>query len=825
MSGRSLNLSRLRVAVLGLALAAPSVALAQLAPVIGDHYAARESDTGFVGGVSGGGGYGTSVPLDLPGARGGLKVPVQVVYGGRRFGAAGLGWDVPLSFIRRDVRVAHRRPANIPNASPQPREQLTLDGMALVRKADDTGWVARRNDAQLEVRDVGGGVFESYDGNGTRYSFSSRPAGASQPLDNGNLYLLQDIFGKGGTHVHLDYTIGTPTLAGSVTGLSIDLASVSYNYDSTGSCAKHQVSMFYDSDAPAPVSISMLGTTPLVRLHHLFAVVVFARESADDSSQPCSGAMKALRGYNLNYQNDADTGQLQLSRVTMFGKDDTPERFINLPVATYSYGQVTDPDNKLHYKLSQRITALPDGYDSKFDATFGDIKSFGIAFTEAGFDDGAAPPVSVHNLLDINGDGRPDLLYSPTNFLDFFTAGMTAALNKPDPADPTKSVFTPINIPSRGGEPTGDRFDERQTTATPRQMDIDGSNNKSERWHQLMDMNGDGRVDVVVANELVNKWVIYLNKPDPQDPNLVTWVRREIDIRPLYGYLPGTTEGFFLPLSSSVSGHDKRFNHCWRWDGSRWNQDLFGYTNNDPQRPLNKCAFGPQGQNESAPGFGSIDLSDTSIVQWELRDINGDGYPDLVFNTSPVSQLDAPNPEPFGSGSFVGQFRETQVTRPFDLPQGTTVNAVLNVAGVHLGSSQSIFSTPIVLDTGCGVARWTSDIDAAGRSASTQQCGFADINGDGLADRVTFGGTARTRDRRFDRAVFRRIHPVARACRALGIHPGVDRRSGTLEAVHLPGTTARSLAVSYSNRDLFGQANSWLQRYQWRRHSGLPPLG
>ena len=110
-------------------------ALAQIAPVGGDHYAARESDTGFAGAVSSSGGYGTSVPLDLPAARGGLKVPVQVVYGGRRFGAAGLGWDVPLSFIRRDVRVAHRRPANIPDASPQPREQLTLtlDGMARPR--------------------------------------------------------------------------------------------------------------------------------------------------------------------------------------------------------------------------------------------------------------------------------------------------------------------------------------------------------------------------------------------------------------------------------------------------------------------------------------------------------------------------------------------------------------------------------------------------------------------------------------------------------------------------------------------------------------------
>ena len=85
----------------------------------------------------------------------------------------------------------------------------------LVRNADDTGWVARRNDAQLEVRDVGGGVLEMYDGNGLRYSFSSDPPAPSHPLDNGNFYLLQDIFGPGGTHVHLAYTIGDAKLAGS----------------------------------------------------------------------------------------------------------------------------------------------------------------------------------------------------------------------------------------------------------------------------------------------------------------------------------------------------------------------------------------------------------------------------------------------------------------------------------------------------------------------------------------------------------------------------------------------------------------------------------
>ena len=83
-------------------------------------------------------------------------------------------------------------------------------------------------------------------------------------------------------------------------------------------------------------------------------------------------------------------------------------------------------------------------------------------------------------------------------------------------------------------------------------------------------------------------------------------------------------------------------------------------------------AVGPQGQNPAAPDFGSIDLADTTITQWELRDINGDGYPDLVFNTSAVGQLMRPNPAADRiSLSTGGQFSETQVTRPFDLPPGT----------------------------------------------------------------------------------------------------------------------------------------------------------
>src|SRR5262249_31000411 len=124
-------------ALMGLALAAPwfsSGVRAQIAPT-GDHYGARASDTGFSGAVNSSGGYGASVPLALPPAQGGLPVPLGIVFGGNRGGAAGLGWDVPLSFIRRDTTIAHSRPASAPGASPQPREQVSVMLGATSRKA------------------------------------------------------------------------------------------------------------------------------------------------------------------------------------------------------------------------------------------------------------------------------------------------------------------------------------------------------------------------------------------------------------------------------------------------------------------------------------------------------------------------------------------------------------------------------------------------------------------------------------------------------------------------------------------------------------------
>ena len=91
-----------------IAVAWPMSVKAQIAPT-GAHYAGRATDTGHAA-LTDSGGYAAAVPFELPPSRGGLPVPVQLVSGSRGFGAAGVGWDVPLSFVQFDF-IGHRRPA------------------------------------------------------------------------------------------------------------------------------------------------------------------------------------------------------------------------------------------------------------------------------------------------------------------------------------------------------------------------------------------------------------------------------------------------------------------------------------------------------------------------------------------------------------------------------------------------------------------------------------------------------------------------------------------------------------------------------------------
>jgi hypothetical protein len=134
-----------------------------------------------------------------------------------------------------------------------------------------------------------------FDGQGRTYSFTVSPT-----MNGGTLWLLSSITGVGGSKVQIDYSITTPSVPGG-TGLTIDLIRASYNPSPTATgCFKNSVTLVYDADAAAPLSLSVLGDRVLLRKHKLVTVNV-------NSKATCSDAYVRLRGYQLEYGQETST--------------------------------------------------------------------------------------------------------------------------------------------------------------------------------------------------------------------------------------------------------------------------------------------------------------------------------------------------------------------------------------------------------------------------------------------------------------------------------------------------------------------------------------
>lgn len=749
VSSRQCGTGRL-AALIGLILAVSltSVVQAQLAPT-GGHYAARASDTGFAGAVNSQGGYGASVPLDLPAVRGGLPLLVGIVSGGHTTGAAGLGWDMPLSFVRRDTTVAHRRPINSPDLPPQIGEQISvvIEGQRTdLVQTGDTVWVPRRNGPQLEVHKQSDSSWVMYDGNGLTYTFAT----VSSLLAGADLWLLQDVTGPGGNHVHLDYDVENPTFTGIDAhgnhftyqlGVSIDLTAARYNIspDNSG-CYKNQVLLNYEPDPSnaAALSWSTLGNLTVMRVHKLASVDVNSKATCADTSYT------ALRSYQLAYQPDRDTNQLQLHAVTMVGQKNTDENAVTLPVATYTYGSVSDSNGSVTYAQTQTIplTFAPAGViDTRgIASTFSDPQGIPPADPKYTQSQGS---VTVQNLVDINGDGRPELTYVDHGQL-------RAMLNQPQPDGAGAATYFPGNIALSGGASGATNAQigalETRSSQTTRDSQVvngvyGGYNfNTDMTWRQLIDVNGDGRLDIIDAKEEAGSWVVYLNTPAPNAPLEVLWQRRTISIAPMVKHL--TDAGYevsskYLPLSQRQTGAKVQFRTCWVLVQDQhldfiWQKTQPGTTFDDPNpciQPSGSIILGSKGP-------------ESTTVEWELSDINGDGYPDFVFNSVPTKFLND-DPDPFQSrqvntlkvGTHTWSIQTENVAFKNATAIGATgftdINVMLNVAGIELDTGTSAFSAPLRLASElCGVERWNN---------VAQICGFADFNGDGLPDRFENG--------------------------------------------------------------------------------------
>jgi hypothetical protein len=239
-------------------------------------------------------------------------------------------------------------------------------------------------------------------------------------------------------------------------------------------------------------------------------------------------------------------------------------------------------------------------------------------------------------------------------------------------------------------------------------------------------MNGDGRIDIVDAAEEPDHWVVYLNTPGPTG---VKWERRSFSVSALratlisYGHV---IDGPYVPLSRRATGTSLEIWECWRWDGNDWNWFSQGFSSH---------------QCEGVEG-GIIEPrgSERTFTEWELTDLNGDGYPDFVFNSSPVDfQVDKPAPRRPGEDIVLSRSAWHQFA-----PRLTNeVRAAFNVVGVRFDTNHDPFSRSVNLRVNSpewGVSEWGCNHPGFDRtcasSSQSENVGFADVNGDGLVDRV-----------------------------------------------------------------------------------------
>src|SRR4029078_3329558 len=84
-----------------------------------------------------------------------------------------------------------------------------------------------------------------------------------------------------------------------------------------------------------------------------------------------------------------------------------------------------------------------------------------------------------------------------------------------------------------------------------------------------------------------------------------------------------TARGFavdpsFVPLARRTTAKKHVVKTCWEWVLKRWVESPEDFD-------TGRCVGPPVS-----------DVQEMSFTDWEITDVNGDGYPDVVFNSSPV---------------------------------------------------------------------------------------------------------------------------------------------------------------------------------------------
>jgi hypothetical protein len=676
-----------------------------------------------------------ALPLVFPAPRGGLPLPFAVSYdGSNSVGAAGVGWDIPIPGVTRQHNLSRRKPVHRfqGQADPATADRLFVDtgtGPMLMSLTDNAGVYQTFNNGYFELRQLGNTAFVGQDGSGRTWVFQKLPA----LYDDDFFPLVRIADAGGGNRVDLVYDVydkfsPNPVRLPTQSELSMRelvLREINYAHDASGTCPKYRIELGYTKwealnypvSYPDLIGLDIKAGRPRARTRVLNTLTL--RSNADTLCLDSGGSLPheipvlheiTERTYQIAYTPDDVTGQPRLTKVDMYGaRDSGTDPSTAVPVVAYSYGsplvpgqpvnaspaigRFTGPDHggldpfaskELHYVPTENLSlpAGPVGANDGFSVSFG-----------AG---GGAIYGLVRDFQDLNGDGRADFVTLSVN-----GTNPVLAINRPSSDGNDHSTLdVPANLPNAPAAPYNigapDLAFNLPVVAT-----IDNT------YQQIIDFNGDGRPDIVLATEGRNPsgnpdpnyWKVLVNTPGPSgQPSDIVWLERQVDITALRAEIQ---QHFTLSLVASSDENSK---------------------------------FLPVTRTHQVGVFDSSTMIENGIVtQWTLLDVNGDGFPDFVFDRLNVDAWNEQRCDAAGNCKDV--IRQ-------DRPPGNSLMVIYHTGPMMAGSgaeTQSVWNGPAVTlraDGACGIERlaWIGD----GRRQL--KCGFMEVNGDGLVDYVIDDG-------------------------------------------------------------------------------------
>lgn len=640
----------------------------------------------------------TSVPIFVPPGRKNVQPSLNLSYsssGGN--GWLGNGWGMDMGYIARDVK------RGVPKYDSTDKYIFSYQGVNSELISIGSNEYRAKDEALFLkfVYDSTNNKWTVTDKSGTQHTFGDA-SGNRQTNSLGTFkWALSKVQDTSGNYMSVTYSTDNGELY---------LSSVEYNGNKTQSFA-HSHKVEFTLEDRDDDSFSYITGTKVSTIKRLNNIQVKVKDSG--------GTYQLARKYVLGYEYSAATGRSRLITATEYGKDGAT----SLPATTFVY-----QDKDLSFDSMTNISGIERASSSSSDYDYVRMSS--------GSD-------TMADLIDVNGDGKNDrvmavsgntawkiqtsngsgfnsmttfggTLYKPSTWAGYsFISKSTGAREQVVDFNDINGDGLPDRIISQDDNTTwaiqtntGSGFNTNTTWGTISRK-VSGSvrydhirysppmgTYGSETFVDFFDINGDGLPDRVMAEEGDSNWKVQLNTGSGF-ASMTSWGTNErmVSTYAAYDVIRGISDGRETFVDVVDLNGDGLPDRVMATDGNtnwkvQWNTGT-GFTTKEDFGPIQRRSGGTE-HNDYIRYYSGA--GETTV---DLFDLNGDGLPDRV------------------------QAVDDNTVWRVQYNTGTGFTSLVDYGTISKMQSSVRYSYP----------RWT---DEGGASAVD----MADIDGDGLADRV-----------------------------------------------------------------------------------------